>query len=663
MRHSLFKKALCLFFSAVLILAAIPAVPLILPISAAPTATPYVSSEGLEGRVSISGKSAGAQPMSDMDVVAMQMVLTADVLAISTNVPSYSNNTGSVTMALFAFDTDYDTSLLSAPLAEHTFVDFEDSATLAFLYDEADPLPAGEYLLVLYDMKDPTPTANGGTDTGIGMWIHAAFEGQRAYLNGSYLADVTYSLSVVYASTPETPYGIPTKPAADENLDLAPLMSAVLDFRTANGKSALGGANQSKATFMTEGDESFTRLAANQDAGDPYQFINFPDTIIKCNEYKYALLKIRRSEGSSLKSQLFFITDEVKINEAASVRPTYQDTTDWQYVVINLGANNNYKGLLKSLRLDYFQSCKGNQYVDLQYIALFKTQEAAEAFHDNFEDFKNETEGEGGTNVEEKPDYSTYISADAPAESVEGKLTANGALGYLYKNYPYSMSFEKSPEEYMSEGYFAFSAIDNAIVHNGRLQCKAFSSYEFYTKKFLGDNYGIRGGALTFVMTLESGTISVTLRQIKPNDNFTYSGIRFELASDGSLTVSERDGLTDTVKLNLDLTAEHTYTFADNGSTLSLIVDGTAVYTLIWDSNALTLTTPAGKSYAAIHVPNAGYASFRATRTRGYVDDVTYTYTDIVPKTVTGDHPVDYSTWVATDDLGRTTPTFAQVGE
>ena len=663
MKRSLLKKALCLFFSAILMMAAIPATPMVLPVSAAPTATPSVSSGGLENRVSISGKSTGAQPMSDMDVVAMQAVLTADALAISTSVPSYSNNTGSVTMALFAFDTDYDTSLLSAPLAEHTFVDFEDSATLSFLYDESAPLPAGEYLLVLYDMKDPTPTAGGGTDTGIGMWLHAAFEGQRAYLNGSYLSDVTYSLSVVYATTPATPYGIPTKPAADENTDYAPLMSAVLDFRTADGKNLLGGANQTKATFVTEDKESFMRFTANKDAGDPYQFINFPDTIIKCTEYKYALLKLRRSEGSSLKSQLFFLTDEVGISEAASVRPTYKDTTDWQYVVVNLGANNSYKGLLTNLRLDYFQSCQGTQHLDLQYIALFKTQEAAEAFHDNFEDFKNETDDEGGENTEEAPDYSTYLSADTPADPVDGKLTENGALGYLYKDYVYAMDFEKTPEEYMSEGHFAFSAIDNAIVRNGRLHCKAFSSYELYTKKFLGDSYGIRGGALGFCMTLESGTVTVTLRQIKPNDNFAYSGIRFEISADGTLTVSERDGLSDTVRLELDLTARHTYLFTDTGSEIALTVDGQPVYTLGWDESTKALTTPEGKSYTAIHVPNAGYAAFRATRTRGYVDDMTYVYTDIVPKDVTGDHPVDYSTWVATDDLDRTTPTFAEVGE
>ncbi|MBR5124223.1 MAG: hypothetical protein IKU90_03750, partial [Clostridia bacterium] len=261
------------------------------------------------------------------------------------------------------------------------------------------------------------------------------------------------------------------------------------------------------------------------------------------------------------------------------------------------------------------------------------------------------------------PDYSTYVSADAPADAVDGKLTANGQLSYLYKEYPYVMDFEKSPEEYAAEGGFAFVAIDNAIIKDSHLHCKAFSTYKIYTRKFLGDSYGIRGGSLDFDMVLESGEIEATLRQIKPNDDFKYSGIRFTLAADGTLTVTERGGLTDTVKLTADLSKEHKFSFADNGSSISVIIDGEAVYTLVWDSVAQTLTTPAGESFSATHLPGAGYASLASIRTRGYLDNVRYAYVDVVSKSITGEHPVDYSTWVATDDLGRTTPTYAEVGE
>ena len=667
MKHSFLKKRLSVTCALTILCTGLAAIPVSLPTAAAGVSyTPIELHPAPTRDVTIAGSSTGFYSASETDVIAMQFVLTSPATAVTCNIPSFSNNTGSVTMALFAFDTDYDTTLLSSPLAELTFKDFTDGSDLGFGFDKSSPLPAGEYLLVLYDMNDPTPTANGGNGTGIGVWTNGAHEGQRAYMNGSYLADTTYPVRISYVTKPEKLYGIPTKPAAAEGIDYAPHMAGLLDFRKEENISYVGGANQTTKSFVTEDGESFLRLKASTDASDPYQFINLPGTLIKCNEYKYVLIKLRRTEGSNTQSQLFFTTDETKLSEAASVRPNYKDTTDWQYLIINLGANNNYHGLLKTLRLDYFQTCKGmgNHHVDIQYIALFKSQEAAEAFHDNFDDFQSSLpEGGDKEDPTATPDYSTYISADAPADAVAGKLTANGQLGYLYKDYPYVMTFDKTPEEYAAEGSIAFTAIDSAIVKDGRLQCKAFSTYEIYTKKFLGDDYGIRGGSMEFTMVMETGEITVTLRQIKPNDEFKYSGIRFTLTADGTLTVEERDGLTDTIKPDIDLTKEHKITFADESTSLSLLIDGKAVYTLLWDRSTKTLTTPAGKTFTAPHLADAGYATFRSARTRGYVDDFTYTYVDIVSKTVTGEHPVDYSTWVATDDLDRTTPTFTEVGE
>ena len=664
MMRTFLKKLLSVTCAVAMLCTGLAAIPVTLPVRAAGLDYTPIETHPLPTRdVTIAGSSTGFYAASDTDVLAMQFVLTAPATAVTCNIPSFSNDTGSVTMALFAFDTDYDTTLLASPLAEETFKNFTDGSDLGFAFDKS-PLPAGEYLLVLFDMKDPTPTANGGSGTGIGVWTNSAHEGQRTYMNGSFLADTTYPVRISYATKPETLYGIPTKPAAAEGIDYAPHMGAVLDFRKEENISFVGAGNQTTKSFVTDGGESFLRLKAATDAGDPYQFINLPDTLIKCNEYKYVLIKLRRTEGSNTQSQLFFTTDETKLSEAASVRPNYKDTTDWQYLIVNLGANNNYHGLLKTLRLDYFQKCSGSHHVDIQYIALFKSQEAAEAFHDNFDDFQSDLpDGGGKEDPTMNPDYSTYISADAPADAVAGKLTANGQLSYLYKDYPYVMAFDKTTEEYAAEGSIAFTAIDSAIIMDGRLRCKAFSTYEIYTKKFLGDAYGIRGGSMDFTMVMETGEITVTLRQVKANDDFKYSGIRFTLAADGTLTVEERDGLTDTVKLDIDFTKEHKFSFADKGTSLSLIVDGQALYTLTWDRTSKTLTTPAGNTFSAPHVADAGYATFRSSRTRGYVDDFAYTYTDIVPKTITGEHPVDYSTWVATDDLDRTTPTYAEVGE
>ncbi len=661
MKHPL-RRALSLLSAAALLLVSLPS-SLALPLAAKsdmPAYTVEAVYPSFAADVSIRGTQTGAMQVRDTDVVGMQVVLTAPTLAISTAVPSYSNNTGSVTLALFRFDTDYDTSLLSDPIAEHTFADFHDSADLTFRFSESDPLPAGEYILLLYDMKDPTP--GEGQGTGIGIWTHTAYEGQRAYFNGAYVSDRTHPVSVDYVGTPDQLHGIPTKPALSEDIDYAPLMEAVLDFRDAGTMSFLGGGYQTKATHKIEGDEGFVRLSADANANDPYQYINLPDTVIKCSEYRYLLLKVRRVKDSVPGLQVFFSTDEVGISEPASVRLSYQDTADWQYLVVNLGSSGSYEGLLKILRFDYYLTCDGKsgQYADLQYMALFKSEEAARAFHDNFEDFEESDSPDApDTPVETAPDYSDYIGTDSPAAPEEGKLTENGQLGYIYKEYLHTMDFTATPEKYMSMGGFGFSGLESAVVHDEQLQCKAFSTYAFYTKQPLGDKYGMRGGTLSMDLSLTSGTVTFTVRKIKPNDDFAYSGLRFELSKDGALSVSDRDGFSDACDLGIDFSAPHRVAVTDANDTITLSVDGKTVYTLFWDNLNQILSTPEGKAHKSIHLPGAGYASFRATRSRGYVDNVSYTYTDIVPKTVQADK-VDYSTWSATDDLDRTTP--ADVG-
>lgn len=664
------KKLLALALSVVMAVTAIPFA--LLPLTASADAgadavafTAEASEDAPETDISLYGEHSAVKQVAATDVVGLQVNLTADVLTLTTNVPSYSNNTGSLTMALFAFDTDYDTTLLEAPLAEYTFVDFPDGGHLSFHFPENNPLPAGEYLVLFYDMHDDTPTADGGALPGIGLWQKKAFEGQRTYINGAYVGDATFPLDVKYATTPDILYALPTKPAVSENIDYAPHMTAVLDFRKEETMAYLGGANQINASF----EEDHVSFKAAAGANDPYIFINLPDTLIKCSEYKVALLKLRRPEGSGRDAQLFFTTDETGLSEGASLRPSYADTTDWQYVVVNLGACGPYTGQLESLRFDIYQSCADRTEItplDVAYIALFKSVDAAEAFHDNFEDFDSgDTGGVTAADPLQNPDYSTYISADTPDEAEAGKLTANGQLGYLYKEYPFAMDFSKSPEDHAAEGGFQFSAMDNAIVKDGRLQCKAFSTFSFYTKQFLGDDYALRGGALSMDLTLEDGSVTFVLRQIFPNEELTKSGLALTLTPDGAVTVIDRDGFADSTATGIDMTSEHRVAICDEGDTIRLEIDGETVYTLLYDAYTSTVKNadPDVEAHTSIHLPAAGYASVRVERLRGYMDNISYTYTHIVPKTVTGEHPVDYSTWVAVDDLGRVTPTSATVGD
>ena len=261
-------------------------------------------------------------------------------------------------------------------------------------------------------------------------------------------------------------YGKPTAPAVEDINEYAPHMASALRFDTDKGIANIGGCNALTTSFMEENGVAFTRFKPDTDAGDPYAFINLPSSTVKTDEYKYLLIKVRLDADAPLKGQLYFITDETSIAEPASVHFTYRVPPIGSMFSINLGGNSLYKGLLKTVRYDVFLSVKGTHYADVAYMALFRTKEAAAAFRDNFADYEVE---EPEKPTEPTPDYSTYQRADAAAQPADGKLTANGKLNYLYRQYDYAMDFTGSPEKYHIGLDFGFTGLSDALVVDGNL--------------------------------------------------------------------------------------------------------------------------------------------------------------------------------------------------
>lgn len=75
---------------------------------------------------------------------------------ISIIIPSYADNKGSVTAALYKWDKNYTKTLASAPVASVTWVDTYDNASQAFVFESQ---PAGEYLFHISDGSG-----------GVGVW-------------------------------------------------------------------------------------------------------------------------------------------------------------------------------------------------------------------------------------------------------------------------------------------------------------------------------------------------------------------------------------------------------------------------------------------------------------------------------------------------------------
>ncbi len=80
----------------------------------------------------------------------------------SVQAPSYSDNIGSLTIKVFAWNTDYDTTVAAEPLYSQPFVDFGDNTDLICEFEE-NQIPAGRILILVCEGIDE--------GQGVGLWM------------------------------------------------------------------------------------------------------------------------------------------------------------------------------------------------------------------------------------------------------------------------------------------------------------------------------------------------------------------------------------------------------------------------------------------------------------------------------------------------------------
>ncbi|MEN8204137.1 MAG: polysaccharide deacetylase family protein [Bacteroidota bacterium] len=91
---------------------------------------------------------------------------------IDVNCPSWANNIGSLTLSLYKWKENYQTSVSQEPVATHRFVDYTDNALLNL---ECDTLPAGEYV---WELNEATET--------VGVWKYVEdTDSTVSYFNGA----------------------------------------------------------------------------------------------------------------------------------------------------------------------------------------------------------------------------------------------------------------------------------------------------------------------------------------------------------------------------------------------------------------------------------------------------------------------------------------------
>ena len=151
------KKLFSVVVAAAMLLSALP-----LGTAQAAAATPVVRPEADVDR-NFSGADNMPYAMQAGDIVGTHFSIAGDATFVGFGCPSWSDNVGSMTVSLYTFDTDYDTSVSNDPIATNEFVDFQDNGFLGFEFAENDPLKAGEYVLEATDAYDDS-------GSGVGVW-------------------------------------------------------------------------------------------------------------------------------------------------------------------------------------------------------------------------------------------------------------------------------------------------------------------------------------------------------------------------------------------------------------------------------------------------------------------------------------------------------------
>lgn len=222
---------------------------------------------------------------------------------------------------------------------------------------------------------------------------------------------------------------------------------------------------------------------------------------------------------------------------------------------------------------------------------------------------------------------------------------------------------------YAADSYFAYSG--NPILTDGHIMVKEGKPAAIGSGVFLAGEYGLEKGYASFDLTLTAGTVKLGVRNAQKATEPSNRGIWFTLDSSGELTITEKtSGLSAKVPYSAYLADGATFTLYEDLDALRLTCGDTLLARVEYpDQNHLKVYDGAGTLVAETDesdVDAAGYFTLYMDSLEGYIDNMTYTYVSEEKKTSEEELPlrvIDYSTWTATDDLGRTVADSTTAGE
>ncbi len=349
----------------------------------AASATP-VEKKDSEAEKNFCGADSRPYALTATDVVGSHFSIAGDATFVGVSCPSWSDNYGYATLALYTFNKDYNTSVSADPIIKHEFVNFADNSFLGFEFAENDPLKAGEYVIEITDAYDDT-------GTGVGVWAQQAYEGQRFYEDGEYNADLSMRMSVKLITPVEPLYGKLTETSGGETsgeIDYIPYLDAMMRFSDDDAESYFTTDRSMFIDNLEITEEGYLSVEVGV-GNDPQFYLNLPVTVDgpTRDDYPVMLIRIKPSQGAPTNGEFYFNTTEFAGPTAGgSVTVNYTDNGEWQNAIVNLKSNKNFTGSLISLRYDIVGEAKEPCNFLIDYILFFSSTEAAQAFkHEDLE--------------------------------------------------------------------------------------------------------------------------------------------------------------------------------------------------------------------------------------------------------------------------------------
>ena len=229
---------------------------------------------------------------------------------------------------------------------------------------------------------------------------------------------------------------------------------------------------------------------------------------------------------------------------------------------------------------------------------------------------------------------------------------------------------DKTVNTYIRNHYTEVANYGVMKIADGVLRNSSSKSFAFGSAVCVGDDYGLSEGYVKFKMSLKSGQIALGMRLPRVDVYKECRGVWFCFSPDGKITLTEKTAKASvTVDTGVDLSEPAEIVCEEKTTGVVLSVNGKKTVGIdIEPKNGMTVKDHiSGKEteFKNSDVDAAGrFSIFIAGSTDGYIDDVEFTHYDIDQSAPEAEaREIDYTTWTATDDLGRTVSTNEETGD